>query len=55
MVNITINGKAMAVKNGTTIMEAATQLGIPIPHLCYLKDINEIGACRMCMVEVEGN
>ena len=33
MVNITINGKAMAVKNGTTIMEAATQLGIPIPHL----------------------
>ena len=54
MVNITINGKAMAVKNGTTIMEAATQLGIPIPHLCYLKDINEIGACRMCMVEVEG-
>ena len=54
MVNITINGKAMAVKNGTTIMEAATQLGIPIPHLCYLKDINEIGACRMCTVEVEG-
>ena len=54
MVNITINGKALAVKHGTTIMEAATQMGIPIPHLCYLKDINEIGACRMCMVEVEG-
>ena len=54
MVNITINGKPLAVKNGTTIMEAATQVGIPIPHLCYLKDINEIAACRMCMVEVEG-
>ena len=54
MVNITINGKALAVKHGTSIMEAATQMGIPIPHLCYLKDINEIGACRMCMVEVEG-
>ena len=54
MVNITINGHPMTVKGGTTIMEAATQLGIPIPHLCYLKDINEIGACRMCMVEVEG-
>ena len=54
MVNITINGKALAVKHGTTIMEAATQMGIPIPHLCYLKDINEIGACRICVVEVEG-
>ena len=54
MVNITINGQPLAVENGTTILSAAAQMGIPIPHLCYLKGINEIGACRMCMVEVEG-
>ncbi len=54
MVNITINGLAMAVEKGTTIMQAAEQVGIPIPHLCYLKDINEIAACRMCMVEIDG-
>ena len=54
MVTITINGKAIAVEEGTTILKAAEDVGIPIPHLCYLEGINEIGACRMCVVEVEG-
>lgn len=54
MVNVTINGKGMLVKKGTTILEAAASAGIFIPTLCYLKDINEIGACRVCVVEVEG-
>ena len=54
MVNFTMNGRAMSFPKGTTILEAAQQTGIPIPHLCYLKDVNEIAACRMCMVEVEG-
>lgn len=54
MVNITINSKALQVKEGTTILCAAEEAGISIPHLCYLKDINEIGACRICVVEIEG-
>ncbi|MBE6361796.1 MAG: hydrogenase [Treponema bryantii] len=54
MVNVTINNIPIAVKEGTTIMEAAEKAGIYIPHLCYLKEINEIGACRLCCVEVEG-
>ena len=55
MVNATINGTCVTVPEGTTIMEAAEQIGIQIPRLCYLKDINEIGACRICVVEVEGS
>ena len=54
MVNIKINNMPVAVAPGTTILEAAHQAGIQIPTLCYLKDINEIGACRICMVEVKG-
>jgi len=54
MVNIKINGTPLSVPNGITILEAARYAGIEIPTLCYLKDINEIGACRMCMVEVKG-
>ena len=54
MVNITINGTQLKVKEGTSILDAAIENGIKIPHLCYLKDINVIGACRMCCVEVEG-
>ena len=54
MVNLTINGQAVAVPQGTTILEAAATAGISIPHLCYLKGINEIAACRVCCVEVEG-
>ena len=54
MVNFKLNDRELCVKPGTTILEAAEQANIIIPHLCYLKEINEIGACRMCMVEVEG-
>lgn len=54
MVNLTIDGKQISVKENTTIMDAAAQIGIPIPKLCYLKDINEIAACRVCVVELEG-
>ena len=54
MVNIKINGTDIDVQNGSTILQAAARAGIPIPHLCYLRDINEIGACRICVVEVEG-
>lgn len=54
MVNLTIDNKKIAVPAGTTIMDAAEQHDIRIPRLCFLKDINEIGACRVCVVEVEG-
>ena len=42
MVNLTINGQKISVSEGTTILEAALKVGIDIPHLCYLKDINEM-------------
>ena len=54
MVNLKINGQPVSVKEGTTIMDAAKEVGIEIPHLCYLKEINDIGACRVCVVEIEG-
>lgn len=54
MINIKINGMSYQVAAGSTILEAAREAGIDIPTLCYLKDINQIGACRMCMVEVKG-
>lgn len=54
MVNLKIDGQKISVPSGTTILEAATKVGIKIPHLCYLKDINEIGACRVCLVEKVG-
>lgn len=54
MVNLTINHLSVSVPEGSTILDAARAAGIHIPHLCYLKDLNEIGACRMCSVEVEG-
>lgn len=54
MVNLTIDNKKISVPAGTTIMDAAEQHDIHIPRLCFLKDINEIGACRVCVVEVEG-
>ena len=54
MVNLTIDGKQISVQENTTIMETAAQNGIHIPKLCYLKDINEIAACRVCVVELEG-
>jgi len=51
-VNIKINGREYAVPQGSTVLEAARIANIEIPTLCYLKDINEIGACRLCLVEV---
>ena len=54
MVNAIIDGRSVSVQTGTTILDAAQAAGIPIPHLCYLKDINEIAACRMCVVEIDG-
>ncbi|MBQ7264060.1 MAG: (2Fe-2S)-binding protein [Synergistaceae bacterium] len=54
MIRLTIDGKAVSVEEGTTILEAARANDIKIPTLCYLKGVNEIGSCRMCVVEVEG-
>ena len=54
MLNIKINGRDYTVEKNTTILEACHKFGIKIQTLCYLKDINEIGACRMCLCEVKG-
>ena len=54
MVNLTIDHKTVQVPEGTTILKAAEAAGIKIPTLCFLKDLNEIGACRICCVEIEG-
>jgi NADH dehydrogenase/NADH:ubiquinone oxidoreductase subunit G len=53
-VNITIDGCQMQVEDNLTVLEAAKQAGIEIPTLCYLNDLNKIGACRICLVEVQG-
>ena len=54
MVHLTINGKNVEIEEGSTILEAARKINIDIPTLCFLKDVNEVGDCRMCVVEVEG-
>ncbi|HOO22485.1 MAG TPA: NADH-dependent [FeFe] hydrogenase, group A6 [Clostridia bacterium] len=54
MVNLKINGQDISVPEGTTVLDAAKKAGIKIPTLCYLRDINAIGACRVCVVEVKG-
>lgn len=54
MVTITIDQQKIIAEESVTILEAAQKAHIQIPHLCYLKDINEIGACRICVVELEG-
>ena len=54
MVTITIDHKKIQVQEGTTILKAAADAGIVIPTLCFLKEINEIGACRICCVEIKG-
>jgi len=51
-INVKINGVAVSVPKGTTVLEAAHMAGIDIPTFCYMKEINEIGACRICMVEI---
>ena len=53
MINLKINGMDVSVPNGSTILEAARSIGIKIPTLCYMKDLNEIAACRICVVEVK--
>ena len=53
MVNVTIDGVSVQVPSNYTVLEAARKAGIKIPTLCYLKDVNEVGACRVCLVEVE--
>ena len=54
MIKITIDGIETEVPENMTVLEAAKSVGIDIPTLCFLKDINEVGDCRMCLVEVEG-
>ena len=54
MVTLTIDHQQVQIPEETSILEAAASIGIDIPHLCYLKEINEIAACRVCCVEVEG-
>ncbi len=53
-VTLTIDGKQVTVPAGTSVLEAATQAGVKIPTLCYLEGLNEIGSCRLCVVEIEG-
>lgn len=54
MINLTIDGKKVSVEEGSTILDAANQNDIFIPTLCFLKEINEVSACRMCLVKIEG-
>ena len=54
MVNLTIDGNAIQVEEGTSLLEASRLAGANIPTLCHMKKINEIGSCRVCMVAVEG-
>ncbi len=54
MVQLEINGRKISVPEGTTILEAAQSCGIEIPNLCYDKDLTAAGACRLCVVKVEG-
>ena len=54
MVTLTIDNQPITVPTGTTILDAARQADVRIPTLCYLREINEVGSCRICAVEVEG-
>ena len=55
MLNVTIDGIQLQVKEGSTILEAARSAGIEIPTLCYLKDLMPDASCRICLVEIQGN
>lgn len=55
LIKLTIDEKPVQVPQGTTILQAARKVGIDIPTLCFLKEINEVGDCRMCIVQVERN
>ena len=54
MINLTINNKQLQVEEGVTIFEAAKKFNILIPHFCYFENVHQIGACRICVVEVKG-
>jgi NADP-reducing hydrogenase subunit HndD len=54
MVNLIIDGRKVSIAKGSTILQAAAKAGIDIPHLCYVKGLNDIGACRVCVVEIDG-
>jgi len=54
MPRLTIDNVAVEVPEGTTVLEASRKAGIKIPTLCYLENVNAQGACRMCVVEIEG-
>ena len=54
MVTITINGQAVEAPEGTSVLDAATAAGVTIPTLCYLREINAIAACRLCLVQATG-
>lgn len=53
-VKVTIDGITKNFEEGMTVLEAARSIGVDIPTLCYLKEVNEVGACRMCIIEIEG-
>jgi len=55
MINLTIDGRQAEVEEGATILDAALKINIHIPTLCYLPEVQAIGACRVCLVEIEGN
>ena len=52
-IKLTIDGKEVATTKGKTVIEAATEIGIDIPHYCYHPKLSIAGNCRMCLVEVE--
>ncbi len=54
MIHATINGAAVEMEEGATILEAARKYGIDIPTLCFMKELTPEGSCRICMVEIEG-
>jgi iron-only hydrogenase group A len=55
MINLTIDGQKVQVEDGTSVLDAAKAAGIHIPTLCYLEEVQAIGACRVCLVEIQGN
>ncbi|WP_243270032.1 NADH-dependent [FeFe] hydrogenase, group A6 [Thermanaerosceptrum fracticalcis] len=54
-VSLTIDGRKVTVPEGMSVLEAARHAGVDIPSLCYLKGVNEVGTCRICVVEIEGS
>ncbi|MEB3274674.1 MAG: bidirectional hydrogenase complex protein HoxU [Prochlorothrix sp.] len=55
VVTLVIDGKDVAIEEGATLLQAAEQVGVPIPKLCHMEGISPVGACRLCMVEIKGS